>query len=186
MAKLSHRVFAATMAGVFFLSAVAFSVFVVYDMVQSRKNQAEVQSATDAQAAQQAACPPTSEAEVLPAPEAYTTSEDVTELQITDLEAGNGQAVKAGDCVVVKYYGSLASNGEMFDENFTKPTDFGVQIGQGMVIEGWDKGLIGMQVGATRRLVIPSEQAYGPQSQAKIPANSDLVFVVKLLEIKKP
>jgi FKBP-type peptidyl-prolyl cis-trans isomerase len=86
----------------------------------------------------------------------------------------------------VKYYGTLASNGTKFDENFTDATAFAFKLGQGQVIEGWDKGMVGLKAGGTRRLVIPAAQAYGSQSpSAAIPANSDLVFVVKLLRIQK-
>ena len=70
----------------------------------------------------------------------------------------------------MKYYGTLASDGTMFDENFTKKTLFQFQLGQGQVIPGWDQGLVGMKVGETRRLVIPSSLAYGPQAQGSIPA----------------
>jgi FKBP-type peptidyl-prolyl cis-trans isomerase len=86
----------------------------------------------------------------------------------------------------MKYYGTLATTGVKFDENYTEATAFAFTLGGGQVIEGWDKGLVGMKVGGTRRLVIPAAQAYGSQSpSAAIPANSDLVFEVKLLRIQK-
>jgi peptidylprolyl isomerase len=85
----------------------------------------------------------------------------------------------------MKYYGTLATNGTKFDENFTDTTAFAFTLGQGQVIEGWDKGLVGMKAGGMRRLVIPAAEAYGSQAQGSIPANSDLVFVVKLLRIQK-
>ncbi len=185
MPKLGQRIFAITMAAVFALTTVAFAGFVIYDISQSRKNQPAVEAQAGAEA-KQAACSDTSARETLPVPEPYIAPSAVATLESTDLEAGDGAEAKTGDCLVMKYYGSLASNGTMFDENFTKPTAFAFQLGQGMVIEGWDKGLVGMKVGATRRLVIPAAQAYGDQARGEqIPANSDLVFVVKLLEIKK-
>jgi FKBP-type peptidyl-prolyl cis-trans isomerase len=52
------------------------------------------------------------------------------------------------------------------------------------VIKGWQQGVPGMKVGGTRRLLIPSEMAYGAQSPApNIPANSDLVFDIELVAI---
>jgi FKBP-type peptidyl-prolyl cis-trans isomerase len=106
-------------------------------------------------------------------------------LQITDLQKGSGPATKDGDCLVVKYYGTLVSNGTEFDENFSKPTAFAFLLGQGQVIKGWDVGMVGMKAGGTRRLVLPAALAYGSQSPSPaIPANSDLVFVVKLLRIQ--
>lgn len=122
--------------------------------------------------------------ETLPVPEAFKPEGDVNELKTEDLQAGNGQAAKAGDCLTVKYHGTLAASGEKFDGNFDKPEGLKLIIGQGQVIPGWDQGLIGLKEGGTRRLVVPSQLAYGDQSAGAIPANSDLVFVVKLVSIE--
>jgi hypothetical protein len=122
--------------------------------------------------------------ETLPVPDVYKPSGKVTQLQTTDLQEGSGQAAKNGDCLVMKYYGTLASSGTKFDENFTKPEGFKFQLGQGQVIKGWDQGLVGIKVGGTRRLVIPAAMGYGAQAAGPIPANSDLVFEVKLESIK--
>ena len=121
----------------------------------------------------------------MPLPETFKPAGDVKTLESTDLEAGTGATVKAGDCLQVKYYGTLAKDGTVFDENFDKPTGFQFPLGGGSVIQGWDKGLVGAKVGATRRLVIPSDLAYGNQANSSIPANSDLVFVVKILGVTK-
>ena len=123
-------------------------------------------------------------APTLTAPEVYKPAGAATQLQITDLQVGSGQAVQSGDCVTTKYYGTLASDGTVFDEDFTNPTALQFSLGQGQVIPGWDEGLIGMKVGGLRRLVIPPSLAYGSQAQGKIPANSTLVFVVKLISVK--
>jgi FK506-binding nuclear protein len=65
-----------------------------------------------------------------------------------------------------------------------KGTPFSFKIGKGEVIKGWDIGIVGMAVGGERRLTIPAHLAYGNKSTSGIPANSTLVFDVKLLEIK--
>jgi hypothetical protein len=52
------------------------------------------------------------------------------------------------------------------------------------VIQGWIAGLPGMKTGGTRRLLIPAQYAYGSQSVAGIPPNSDLVFDITLLSVK--
>jgi hypothetical protein len=124
--------------------------------------------------------------EKLPLPDVYKPTGAVTQLQTTDLQAGTGQTAKVGDCLVMKYYGTLASNGQKFDENYDTDNGFRFKLGQGQVIQGWDQGLVGMKVGGTRRLIIPAALAYGAQSpSAAIPANSDLVFMVKLEKIKQ-
>jgi peptidylprolyl isomerase len=84
----------------------------------------------------------------------------------------------------MKYYGTLASSGKVFDENYDKSTALQLQLGKGQVIPGWDQGLVGMKAGGVRRLVIPAELAYGATGQGDIPANATLVFLVKLVAIK--
>lgn len=185
MAGLSQRVFALSMAALFIITTVALSAFYVSDIIQSRKQDEQTKEALAAQQKAQEACPQQPDSPPIPKPEVYKLPQAVPELQTTDLEPGSGQAAKNGDCLVVKYYGTLAANGELFDENFTKTTAFGLLLGQGQVITGWDKGLVGMQSGGIRRLVIPAAQAYGAQERPGIPASSDLVFVVKLVEIKQ-
>jgi peptidylprolyl isomerase len=178
MTKKRDRFFALMGAVLFFVTASALTLAVVISAVQeSHKNKAATESA--------AACEDTRTDEVTyAAPEAFTVTDKVSELQKTDIKTGNGAAAKDGDCLVMKYYGTL-TNGTLFDENYTKTTAFAFTLGSGQVIAGWDKGLVGMKVGGTRRLVIPAAQAYGSQSTGSIPANADLVFEVQLLRIQK-
>jgi peptidylprolyl isomerase len=56
-------------------------------------------------------------------------------------------------------------------------------IGTGRVIKGWDQGLMGMQVGGKRRLLVPAHLGYGERTMGKIPPNSNLVFEIELLEV---
>lgn len=123
--------------------------------------------------------------EKLPAPEVYKPAGKVTQLQATDLQQGSGPQAKPGDCLVMKYYGSLADSGQVFDQNFDKDTGFKFKLGASQVIPGWDEGLIGMQAGGMRRLVVPANLAYGSTgSPPVIPPNADLVFIVKLEKIE--
>lgn len=57
-------------------------------------------------------------------------------------------------------------------------------IGTGEVIKGWDIGVAGMSAGGERRITVPSQLAYGSKALPGIPANSKLIFDVKLLAIK--
>lgn len=82
----------------------------------------------------------------------------------------------------MRYIGKL-QNGKTFDSN-TKGKPFNFKLGRGEVIKGWDVGLAGMRIGGERRLTIPPNMAYGKQANAGIPANSTLIFDVKLLEVK--
>ena len=187
MAKLSHRIFAFTMAALFLFTAIGFAAFVISDIAKSRETQKSEADVASAQAAE-AKCniaEPVTGVGTLPAPEPYTVGETVKELKTETLSEGSGEAAKNGDCVVMKYYGTLAKDGTMFDENFSKDQALQLPLGGGRVIQGWEQGLVGIKVGETRRLVIPSSLAYGENGQGSIPPNSDLVFVVKLDRIKK-
>lgn len=108
----------------------------------------------------------------------------VTELQIETLKKGSGPKSKTGDTLSVHYTGTL-QNGTKFDSSLDRGTPFEFTLGQNRVIQGWEKGMLGMQVGEKRKLIIPSELAYGSSSPSPlIPANSTLLFEVELLEIK--
>lgn len=99
-----------------------------------------------------------------------------------DLVTGTGATAKAGSSVTVNYVGVLYSNGKEFDSSWKRGQPLApFTLGQGSVIPGWDKGLVGMKVGGRRELIIPPNLAYGTKSQTGIPANSTLVFVVDLL-----
>jgi peptidylprolyl isomerase len=106
-------------------------------------------------------------------------------LKVEDLIEGKGQAAKSGDKVSVRYVGVLYDNNKEFDSSWKRgKAPFQLTLGQGQVIQGWDRGLIGMKVGGRRRLTIPPDLAYGAQGQPpSIPANSTLVFDVDLTKI---
>jgi len=101
---------------------------------------------------------------------------------IQDPKVGTGPAAKKGNTVRMRYIGKL-TNGKEFDKN-TSGKPFTFHLGRGEVIKGWDEGIVGMQVGGERILTIPPNLGYGKRAQDGIPANSTLVFEVKLLEIK--
>ena len=100
------------------------------------------------------------------------------------MKVGTGPGVKAGDTVSVHYVGRLA-DGKTFDSSKDRGQPFELAVGQGQVIKGWEVGLIGMQVGGVRRLVIPPDEAYGKRGvPPTIPPNATLQFEVELVRIK--
>lgn len=104
-------------------------------------------------------------------------------LVIEELECGDGEAAERGQTIVVHYRGTF-EDGEQFDASYDRDQPFPFTLGAGMVIQGWDEGLVGMQVGGKRKLTIPPELAYGETGQGPIPPNSTLIFEVELLEIQ--
>lgn len=104
-------------------------------------------------------------------------------LQYQDQEIGQGATPKKGQTISVHYTGRL-ENGFVFDSSHKRNKPFPFILGVGEVIKGWDEGLITMQVGGKRTLVIPSNLAYGSQEiPGLIPANSTLIFEVELVSI---
>jgi FKBP-type peptidyl-prolyl cis-trans isomerase len=112
----------------------------------------------------------------------FTPVDKVDELQVIDTVGGTGVEVPAGATITAHYTGALCKDGTIFQSSH----DFGdpVTFGLSQVIEGWTKGVPGMKVGGTRRLVIPSQMAYGSvRAAANIPPNSDLVFDIELVAL---
>lgn len=113
----------------------------------------------------------------------FTPIDHVDELQVIDIEVGNGTEVQPGATITAHYTGALCKNGIIFQSShdFGKPISFGLN----QVITGWNQGVPGMKVGGMRRLIIPSEMAYGSaRAASNIPPNSDLVFDIELVDIK--
>ena len=107
-------------------------------------------------------------------------------LAYSDLVTGAGDPVSAGQTVTVNYSGWL-EDGTMFDSSIPRGEPFSFTLGQGSVIPGWEEGLLGMQVGGKRQLIIPANLAYGESgSGGVIPANATLIFDIELLEIQEP
>lgn len=103
-------------------------------------------------------------------------------LNIGVLKKGSGPGVNPRSTITVHYRAKL-KNGKEVDSSFKKggPTVF--KMGCGQLIKGWEEGLIGMQVGEKRILVVPSSLAYGSQGSADIPKGADLNFEIELLSI---
>ncbi len=105
-------------------------------------------------------------------------------LQYQEIIEGTGASPQTGQTVVVHYTGTL-TNGTKFDSSADRNQPFRFRLGIGQVIKGWDEGLSTMKVGGKRKLIIPSNLAYGPQAVGGvIPANSTLHFDVELLGIE--
>lgn len=104
--------------------------------------------------------------------------------QIEDIKTGKGPAAKAGDTVQVHYVGTL-TDGRTFDSSRNAGRPFSFTLGRGQVIQGWDFGVAGMQLGGHRKLTIPAAEGYGTRGAGGvIPPNATLIFEVELLSIK--
>jgi len=111
-------------------------------------------------------------------------------LQYEDTRPGTGDTAKAGQQVTVHYTGWLHDptqadgRGAKFDSSKDRGDPFRFHLGAGMVIQGWDEGVQGMQVGGTRLLQIPADLGYGARGAGGvIPPNATLLFEVDLIKV---
>ncbi len=114
--------------------------------------------------------------------------------EVVTIEEGEGPMAQEGEIVFVKYSGSLAETGEVFDQS--RAVQLPVQgifpeegspfpVEPDATIEGFYKGLQQMQKGGKYELYIPAEMAYGsePPPGAPIPPDADLIFDMEVIEI---
>lgn len=177
-----QRIFILVIVAVFFLTAVGTTAAVIYDAVTNKnKDSATSTAATDATnqiTPQEGKLQGTKLAD-------FTPVDKVDSLQKIDTKPGAGDIVPAGATVTAHYTGALAKDGTIFQSSHDMPGDQPIPFSLSGVIAGWTEGVPGMQVGGTRRLVIPAAQAYGanPPQGSNIPANADLVFDIELVKI---
>lgn len=115
---------------------------------------------------------------ILPAGQRLCSAKTADGLGYTILRDAPGAKPAAEDYVLVNYIGYLAATGAVFDQN-TKAT-FPVSG----VIPGFSKGLQMVGKNGIARFCIPAAMGYGSQEAGPIPANSDLVFQVELIDYK--
>lgn len=140
-------------------------------------------------------------------PKASLGPKTVQGVLIDDRKLGKGPAAKKGSKVGMRYIGKL-EDGKVFDGTSLnnpspfhpliliangkfvfksankKGAPFTFNLGAGEVIKGWDIGVTGMSIGGERRITVPAHLGYGSKSMPGIPANSKLIFDVKLLTMK--
>jgi FKBP-type peptidyl-prolyl cis-trans isomerase len=121
-----------------------------------------------------------------------TTGTETMPMQKIELAPGAGVEIKSGQTALVHYTGWLfdaaapENKGKKFDSSVDRNEPFEFPVGAGMVIKGWDEGVVGMKPGGKRRLVIPPEMGYGARGAGGglIPGGATLVFDVELVEIR--
>lgn len=107
------------------------------------------------------------------------------ELVIDDLVLGDGPAAVRGASLTVHFVGAEWVSGAEFDATWDRGQPFTFELGAGRVIDGWERGLVGMRAGGRRALIVPPDLAYGERGAAGgIDAGATLVFIVDLLDVQ--
>jgi len=117
-------------------------------------------------------------APIVPAGQRLCAARSPSGLGYTMLRAGAGAKPASDATVLVNYIGYLAATGAVFDQGMQTPMPVGA------VIPGFSQGLQLLAKGGIVRLCIPASMGYGAQASGPIPANSDLVFQVELLDFR--
>jgi peptidylprolyl isomerase len=107
------------------------------------------------------------------------------QLELDDIEVGDGDEAVDGKVVEVHYVGVSWATGDQFDASWDRGDTFKFKLGKGQVISGWDQGVAGMKVGGRRRITIPPQLAYGKRGAGGvIGPDETLVFVVDLVGVR--
>lgn len=107
------------------------------------------------------------------------TAAPARDVKVETLAAGQGDRPPPGSYVLIDYKG-LLPDGTVFDQAEHTP------MALDEVVPGFARGLVQMQRGGRYRLTIPSQLGYGARAMGPIPANSDLVFEIALIDFKTP
>ena len=107
------------------------------------------------------------------------------QLELEDIEVGDGDEAVSGKVVEVHYVGVSWATGNQFDASWDRGDTFKFKLGKGQVISGWDQGVEGMKVGGRRRITIPPDLAYGQRGAGGVIGPGEtLVFVVDLISVR--
>ena len=108
-------------------------------------------------------------------------------VSVDTITAGTGPNPAATDVVFLKYKGTSADTGEVFDESQDVPLPIpgifpkGTPLPLGQMLPGFQEGVVQMQKGGTYKLFIPSEKAYGDEPADGAPAG-DLIFDIEIYD----
>ena len=187
--KTSHRIFALTLAVLFFVTSFGVTFLILWQMHQqsSADSSAQTASATNSASTQTKSKESKVSANKLQGTKlvGFEPTTSIPTLKTVDIKVGKGDAASAKSTVTVNYTGAVAATGIIFQSSLDSGQPATFPLNQ--VIKGWSEGIPGMKAGGVRRLLIPAALAYGasPRQGSGIPANADLVFDVTLIKIDK-
>ena len=93
-----------------------------------------------------------------------TAPTDADEGLVIETVTPSDGGAQAGDRVSI-HYRILDETGAVLESSMTVPTPMDAPLGRGMLMPGLDRGVVGMKVGETRRIVVPPELGYGARGR---------------------
>jgi peptidylprolyl isomerase len=99
------------------------------------------------------------------------------------IREGKGAACAPGRAVTVHYTGTF-TDGKQFDSSRDRGQPYTFVLGARQVIPGWELAVARMRAGDRWKITVPSALAYGAAGKTGIPAKSDLVFDIEVLDVK--
>lgn len=99
------------------------------------------------------------------------------------MREGSGEPAARGDFVRAHFL-ALLHDGSLLDGSHDDDPLL-VHLGEdAAVIEGLQTGMIGMKVGELRRITIPPKLGYRNRTNVGVPPNTNLTFLVELVELR--
>ncbi|WP_067828905.1 FKBP-type peptidyl-prolyl cis-trans isomerase [Nocardia inohanensis] len=105
------------------------------------------------------------------------------QLLVKDLVPGKGAGAATGQPLEMNYSLVTWSDGKTLDSSFKRGEPFTLTLGAGKVIKGWDQGLIDVQQGTRRLLIVPPDLGYGSRPPGGMKPNETLVFVTDAVKV---
>ena len=111
------------------------------------------------------------------------TLSTATGLRYIVFEPGNGPQIKDRS-IVTAHYSVYLPDGTLIDSSVKRESPIRYPVGAGLIIEGWEEASLLMRGGSRFQLLVPANLAYGDEGEPPlIPANSDLVFDIEILDV---
>ncbi len=191
--KKSQRIAIWVIAGVLVVGTLASFIAMMVAPGNEAKEKAEVEAAQNEWNSQQEAQAKELNDKYLATFSQFTSrvgqfsAEGVDELGAEDLLVGDGDEI-GDDTSVSMYYTGWTPDGEVFDQSIEDgellaPLAIADGPANTGVIEGWQKGLVGMKIGGVRELTIPSDMGYGETGSSNIAPDTPLKFVVMAIPL---
>ena len=111
------------------------------------------------------------------------TLSTATGLRYIVFEPGDGQQI-VNNSIVTAHYSVYLPDGTLIDSSVKRESPIRYPVGTGMIIEGWEEASLLMRAGSRFQLLVPASLAYGDEGEPPlIPANSDLIFDIEILDV---